>query len=55
MYCKYDKCLFGHFGSPFQFDGESALHLDGSDSSTGIAQHAALAVSYRKLENHLVF
>ena len=34
LYCKYDKCLFGQFGSLSQFDGESVLHLDGSDSST---------------------
>ena len=27
------------------FDGESFLHLDGSDLSTLIAQHAALAAS----------
>ena len=38
----------------FQFDGESVLHLDGSDLSTWIAQHAALT-SHCKLENHLVF
>ena len=32
--CKYEKCLFGQLGSVFQFDGESVLHLDGSDLST---------------------
>ena len=31
---KYDKCLFGQFGSLFPFDSESVLHLDGSDLST---------------------
>ena len=36
----------------FQFDGESVLHLDGSDLSTWMAQHAALATPYC---NHLVF
>ena len=55
LYCKYDKCLFKQFGSLFQFDGESVLHLDGSDLSIWITQHAALAASYRKLKNHLVF
>ena len=37
------------------FDGESFLHLDGSDLSTLITQHAALAASHCKLETHLVF
>ena len=55
LHCKYEKCRFRQLGSLFQFDGESVLHLDGSDLSTWIAQHAALAASYRKLENHLVF
>ena len=32
--CKYEKCFFGQLGSVFQFDGESVLHLDGSDLST---------------------
>jgi len=37
------------------FGGESFLHLDGSNLSTRIAQHAALAASRCKLENHFVF
>ena len=55
--CKYQKCWFGQLRSLFQFDSESVLHLDESDLSTWIAQHAALAASYHciKLENHLVF
>jgi len=36
------------------FNSESFLHLDGSDLSTLITQHAALAASHCKLENHLV-
>lgn len=53
--CKYEKCVFGQLGSVFQFNGESVLHLDGSDVSTWIAQHATPAAPYCKLENPLLF
>ena len=50
-----EKCWFGQLGSSLSVRWWICSTLDGSDLSIWIAKHAALAASYCKLENHLVF